>query len=122
VPTRTYGRLIRQAQGGMVFEYRPWLILPKDRFPVHEGEYVVGRGIFYPEVARVEGEKLVTIFVLSPRYCGHEEGVARAFGFPGVRDVGIRKGLKAAWNWLQGLFKGSGTIGDQPANPETMKL
>ncbi len=108
VPARTYGRLIRRAEGGMVFEYRPWLVLPRKRFELHEAEFVVGRGIFYPELTRVEGEALRTVFIMPPRYYGHEDSLARAYGFSGVRDVGLRKGLKAAWDWLRNLFKGTG--------------
>jgi len=105
-PTRTYGRLIHQP-GGMVFEYRPWMILPKKRFTLHQAQYIVGRGIFYPELGRLEGERVRTVFLMSPRYCGHEDAVARVYGISDIRDVGLRRGLVAAWTWLKNLFKGN---------------
>jgi hypothetical protein len=106
-PSRTYGRLVRGRDGGMVFEYRPWLFLKKERLTLTGAGFVVGRGVLYPEVVRVERERATTLFILPPRYCGHEEAVARAYGLAGVRDVGIRRGISAGLRWLKGLFKTS---------------
>lgn len=105
VPVRTYGRLVA-AEGKLRFEYRPLLVLPQKVLDLPEGDYAVGRGFFYPEIGRVEGEGLRTMLVLPPRYKGHEAEAAKAAGITRVCDVGLRKGLKAAWNWMKSLFMG----------------
>ncbi len=102
-PVRSYGKLIKEPTA-LVFEYRPWLILKKQKFQLPQGEYVVGRGLLYPEIALKEGGALSTRFVLPPRYNDHEEDLARAMGFGPVEDAGMRRGFKAAWRWLRGLF------------------
>ncbi len=114
-PVRTYGALIRGNNGALEFGYRPWMILPKRRFTLPAGAYVVGRGLLYPEIALVENERLQTRLLLSPRYAGHEEALARAYAFGPVRDVGIRKGMKAAWQWLRDLYYGQ--LAGQPLEP-----
>lgn len=105
-PRRTFGRIVRGASGEATFEYRPWLILPRRAFHLPQGTYVVGRGIFFPEIARVDGENLPAVFLLPPRFKGHEEAVVRAYGFKEVRDIGILQGFKASWAWLKSLFTG----------------
>jgi hypothetical protein len=105
VPVRTYGRLFAE-EGKLRFEYRPLLVLPKKVFELPAGEYAVGRGFFYPEIGMIEGEGLRTAFILPPRYRGHEAETAKAAGITKVCDVGLRKGLKAAWNWMKSLFMG----------------
>jgi hypothetical protein len=100
VPARTYGRLCRNGQGNLVLRYRPWLILPQRTLEIPEGRYEAGRGLFYSEVLRVEGEEAKTAMLLPPRYLGHEAEFVKIYGFAGTRDVGVR----AAWNWLKELF------------------
>ena len=103
-PIRTYGKLINDGTGKLTFEYRPWLVMPKKILAVAEGKYAVGRGLFFPEIMKVEGEDTKTIFTLSPRYKGHETDLARACGFGDVRDVGILKGFKAVGSAIRSLF------------------
>jgi hypothetical protein len=103
VPVRTYGKLLRGQDGKMVFEYRPWLFLNKRTLTLPEGRYFVGRGLFYSEIDREEKDRAPVIFILAPRYQTHEEAVARVYGLEGVRDVGLLKGFKAAWNWMRVL-------------------
>jgi hypothetical protein len=100
VPARTYGRLGRNAQSKLTFHYRPWLMLPARVLEVPEGKLEAGRGLFYSEILRVERDEAKTVFLLPPRYCGHEEQLAKICGFAGVRDVGLR----AAWKWFSELF------------------
>ncbi len=66
------------------------------------GNYEAGRGVFYSEILRVEGDSAKTVILLPPRYRGHEEEVAKIYNFAGTRDVGIR----AAWAWFKSLFGG----------------
>ena len=69
------------------------------------GIYEAGRGLFYSEILRVEGDSAKTVILLPPRYRGHEEEIAKIYNFAGVRDVGIR----AAWAWFKSLFGGGKT-------------
>lgn len=101
-PTRTYGKLSQNEKGELVFRYRPWLVLPSRRIVLPPGNYEAGRGLFYSEILRVEGDTAKTVILLPPRYRGHEEEIAKIYGFAGTRDVGIR----AAWAWFKSLFGG----------------
>ncbi len=102
VPTRTYGKLLLNEKGEILFRYRPWLVLPPRTIILPPGTYETGRGLFYSEIMRAEGDFLKTIILLPPRYLGHEAEVARIYNFAGARDVGIRAG----WAWFKSLFGG----------------
>lgn len=104
VPPRTYGRLLRREGGGLEFRYRPWLVLPERTTVVTApaGELWIGRGLFYSSVS---AEAHGTLFLLPPRYHGHEDELARTHGFAGVQDAGLRR----AWGVLKELFGGSAT-------------
>ena len=101
VPTRTFGKLSRNDKGELVFKYRPWLVLPQRVLVLPPGHYEAGRGLFYSEILRVDGDSARTVFLLPPSYRGHEEEIARIYNFAGTRDVGIR----AAWAWFKSLFR-----------------
>ena len=102
VPTRTYGKLSRNEKGELIFNYRPWLVLPPRSLVLPAGKYEAGRGVFYSEILRVEGETAKTVILLPPRYLGHEDELVRIYSLAGVRDVGLR----AAWAWFKSLFGG----------------
>jgi len=106
VPARTYGKLERNPAGELIFNYRPWLVLPGRTLIMPAGTYEAGRGFFYSEILRVEGDSAKSMILLPPRYLGHEDAVAKIYQFAGVRDVGIR----AAWAWLRSLFGGTRTV------------
>ncbi len=114
-PIRTYGRLAHRQPNTVSFEYRPWLVFPKRSFTLPPGKYVVGRGLFYPEIAVEEEDKLRTLFVMPPRFCSHEEAVARAYGFAGVRDIGLKRGLEAIKSWFRDLFGARRAVSAAPA-------
>ena len=102
VPVRTYGRLVQRTEGGLEFFYRPWLWLPERtaKVPVANAELAVGRGLFF---STVDAENARTLFLLPPRYRGHEATLARAYLMGGgVREAGLRK----AWSALRELFGG----------------
>ncbi len=105
-PVRTYGKLVRLPGHGFRFDYRPWLFLKPRSLELPEGQYAVGRGLFYPELDRVAENKLAPVFIMTPRYMTHEEDLARAYGLGEVRDVGLLKGFKAIWRWLKNLVGG----------------
>ena len=107
VPVRTYGLLFApDSAGNRLFEYRPWLLLPKRKLILPPGDYTVGRGFLYPEVFLIDGktDRARTMLLLPPRYRGHEEEVVAACGFKEVRDVGMLRGVKGAWRWLKELL------------------
>lgn len=104
MPIRTYGKLFSHADGKRTFEYRPWLFLPKRTLELPEGQYAVGRGLIYPEVMRVAGDDSKTLFILPPRYKGHEADLAKSLNTPDIRDVGILKGFKAIGSAMRSLF------------------
>lgn len=114
MPIRTYGKLFTDPAGRHTFEYRPWLVLPKRTLELPPGQYAVGRGLFYPEVMRVDGENTQTLFILPPRYRGHEADLAKACVTTDVRDVGLLKGLKYIGRAIKSLF-GAGTREELPA-------
>ena len=102
VPTRTYGKLIRDDKGNLVLHYRPWLVLPPRVMTLPEGKYAAGRGMFFSEILHLEGDHARTAILLPPRYRTHEEELVPIYGLVGVRDIGLR----AAWAWFKGLFGG----------------
>ncbi len=102
VPVRTYGRLVQRTEGGLEFFYRPWLWLPerKAAVPVSAAQIAVGRGLFFSTVTAGEAG---TLFLLPPRYRGHEDVLVRAYRLGGgVQEAGLRK----AWSLLRELFGG----------------
>lgn len=100
IPTRTYGKLVRNDAGKLVLSYRPWLVLPKRTLELPEGNYHAGCGLLYCEIMRIEGVDTKTMLLLPPRYRGHETELVKIYGLAGTREVGLR----AAWKWLKELF------------------
>lgn len=100
MPVRTYGKLMKDAAGKLTFEYRPWLVMAKRTQALPEGQYAVGRGLFYPDVLLVEGDRTKSLLTLPPRYKGHEEELAQAYGIRDVRDTGLLRGIRAIWRWF----------------------
>ncbi len=97
VPARTYGTLRRDDNGRLVLQYRPWLVLPRRTLTLPEGQYAVGKGLFYSQIMRVEGRGLAAVLLLPPRYRGHEEELVAIYGLAGAREAGLR----AAFRWLK---------------------
>jgi hypothetical protein len=104
-PARSYGSLSVNEKGELTLRYRPWLILPKRELVFPAGTYVVAKGLFYSEIARVEQGSLKPAILLPPRYRSHEEQLAAIYGLAGVREAGLR----AAFLWFRELvgFKGT---------------
>ena len=101
-PLRTYGRLHQDADGKLLFKFRPWLVMPERTVEVPREGLVVGKGIFFSEVLGFEKgpDKNTTLLLLPPRYVGHEELFARTYRISGTCDVGLRR----AWSWLREAF------------------
>jgi hypothetical protein len=104
-PVRTYGTVTRDEAGRLVFRYRPWLIFPMRSLTLPAGDYFVGRGLFYPEVHRAEGEASVAELTLPPRCRTHEEEFSRIYGLGPARDIGLRRGLRNLWRWLTSMVR-----------------
>jgi MFS family permease len=97
VPSRTYGKLLRDGAGKLVLKYRPWLVLPERTLEL-PGEYCVGQGLFFSEILELDGDDTRSTILLPPRYRSHEEQLASIYRFTDVRPIGLR----AAWAWLTG--------------------
>jgi hypothetical protein len=100
VPVRTFGRVRRDPDGGLVLDYRPWLVLPRRRLILPAGAYAIGRGLLHAELLRVEGEGSIDLLDFPPRYRTHEDALRQACGLAEIRPVG----WVAAWQWVKGLF------------------
>lgn len=98
VPTRTAGWLTRGPDGGLVFRYRPWLVLRERTLALPAGSYAVGRGLIWSEIVRNEGDDIRSVLILPPRCRGHEVALSEAHGLAGVRPTGLR----ALFAWLFG--------------------
>jgi hypothetical protein len=97
VPARTYGTLRRDEKGGLVLRYRPWLVMPPRTLTLPQGQYAIGRGMFYSQIIRLEGQGVIPALLLPPRYRGHEEALVSSYALVGVRDAGLR----AVFRWLR---------------------
>jgi hypothetical protein len=97
VPIRTYGKLVSERPGSLIFHYHPWLILPRRTLMLPSGQYIVGRGLAYSEILKVEGDRTRSAMLLPPRYRSHEQELVAIYGLAGVRATGLR----AAWMWLK---------------------
>jgi len=113
VPMRTYGRLWQEADGKLIFKFRPWLVLPERAIEIPRDGLVVGKGVFYSEVLGYdkEADSNLTLLLLPPRYRGHEELFARNYRISGTCEVGLRK----AWGWLKEAFGLGAKQHPQPA-------
>lgn len=103
VPARTYGRLVASESGKCEFVFRPWLVLPPKQVTLEadRANLAVGQGLFFSSITHADTE---TVFLLPPRYRGHEEAIAASYRLGGgVRPAGLRK----AWSVMRDLFGGS---------------
>jgi hypothetical protein len=100
VPARTYGRVSSDAQGNLVMNYRPWLVLPKRTLTLPPAKYALGKAVFYLNIHEPDGDKTRSMFTLPPRYRDHEDELVKIYNLDGVQPAGMR----AAWAWLRGAF------------------
>lgn len=103
-PVRTYGRLVRRDDGALEFVFRPWLVMQPRTIPVSVPAtgISVGSGLF---LSIITADVTGTLFLLPPRYRGHESALVDRYGFGGgVRPAGLRK----AWSSFKELVGGRG--------------
>ena len=111
VPARTYGTLRRDEQGRLILQYRPWLVLPRRTLTLPEGQYFIGKGLFYSQIMRAEARGPVAVMLLPPRYRGHEDELVSIYGLTAVQDAGLR----AAFRWLRDSLGFSGRMQQSPS-------
>jgi hypothetical protein len=112
VPVRSYGRLVLRGDGILEFVYKPWLVLKKRiaQVPADTRSLAVGKGLLISTVISADDR---TLFLLPPRYRGHEEAVVQAYGMGGgVRDAGLRR----AWGALREMIGGRAVKPPEPAS------
>lgn len=99
LPMRTWGTLAKNDAGGIVFSYRPWLVLGRREIALGApGDFAAGRGLLHPFlVAGQDGEWLR----LPPRYRGKETALAAEFGLREIVDCGIGGAFRT---WLGEIF------------------
>ena len=105
-PARSYGRLSRDAQGNLVFKYRPWLVMAECTLTLPAAKYAIGKAVFYSDIHQVNVEKVKAFIILPPRYRGHEEQLVQTYQLDGVHPAGLR----AAWQWLKSMFGGGAQV------------
>jgi len=107
VRRRTYGRLSRNSEGGLVFHYRRFSLGPRNGLPLGKAaEYEVGKGLFYPSIVHPKAvagrSEYRLIFRLLPGYLGSEGAVQTCLGLASIRDIRFPKGWLSFWQSLAG--------------------
>lgn len=105
VPIRTLGALARNEAGQLVFQYRPWLLLPRRHIvlPDSAQAYAIGEGLLNPYLTqpRSSGSPSLVLRFL-PRHRGHEEELDNRLGTAGVQDTRLLRGFRSLWRLLSG--------------------
>ena len=108
-PVRSCGKLVKTSSGAFEFRYRPWVILPKRVVKLPGDGLAVGNGFIFPVMLREVAGKEMVLLDFPPRYSGNEAVLAKCYGLP-LRDVGLYRGMKAAWRWLKEFVSGKGAV------------
>ena len=108
-PIRTYGTLAREDDGTLVFDYKPWLVMPVRRVKLAPSDYAVGRGLFLRRVLRTaDNDESEEVFTLPPRYREHEDAVTQIYHLGPEREIGLLRAIMSIWRcvkWLVGMGK-----------------
>ena len=103
VPVRTCGKVLR-VESGLVFQYRPWLILPKQTVALPEAGMLLERGVLYPRLRCRNQQCIATWLAFPPRYRGQEDAVGQELGIASIENSAVLRGWAAVKAWLQSLF------------------
>jgi len=106
-PIRSCGKLVKTASGAFEFQYRPWAIFPKRVVKLPGDGLAIGNGFIFPVMLHEAEGKETVLLDFPPRYSGNEAALAKCYGVP-LRDVGLYRGMKAAWRWLKEFVSGRG--------------
>ena len=105
VPMRSWGWLERDRSAGLVFSYRPWLVLPRRSVVLGDTErFACGRGLLNPFLV-ADADPDTPWLRLPPRYRGREAEIVGVFGLRRAVDCGVSGALRS---WLAGFFGTSG--------------
>jgi hypothetical protein len=109
IPRRPWFWLSALLVISLVFEYKPWLVLPVKRVKLAPGDYALGRGLFLRRILRTsDNEESQEVFTLPPRYRGHEAEITKIYGLGPEREIGLFRALMSIWRtikWLIGVGK-----------------
>lgn len=102
IPSLSYGTL-NTREGGLVFSYRPWLIMPKRKVmtPYRCETSAVGIGMLSPVIIGNRQSNTAVLFRLRPVYKTLEEQVARSLGLKEMRDVAFGRSIRDGLLWLK---------------------
>jgi hypothetical protein len=118
IPKQTFGTLSCDPNGILEFRCRRLGFGPIRRIRLEDAVcYEVGRGILYPCVILPEhgSSRYALQFRLTPRYNGKEEHIRARLGMAAVRDIRLRKGLRAFLQWMEGPGSQSRFLGEREA-------
>ena len=106
VPKHTYGRMLREEDGSLVFTYRPRLIMKLKKIKIEGDRLILRRGILHPALLRSTELDGVheRILILPPRYRKNEHHVAEHLRITEIIDNTSVKGIKAAKAWLKDMM------------------
>jgi len=105
IPRRTYGKLSRDSEGGLVFHCRRFGVGPGRGLRLgNASDYEVGKGLLYPSLVSPNADrtKYRLMFRLLPGYIGSEGAVQASLGLACVRDIRWSRGLLSFWQWVKG--------------------
>lgn len=102
LPKRMLGYLSK-SQAELSFSYMPFFLPPKRTrsMPTPEG-LAVAKAMACPVVIAKSGKSHSTIFILPPRYRGHEQDVAARLGC-GVAPSAFGRSIRVALAWVKSL-------------------
>ncbi|MBI1176949.1 hypothetical protein GC207_05865 [bacterium] len=104
-PIRTYGTLTREDDGTLIFQFKPWLVMPARQVKLAPGDYAVGRGLFLRRILRTaDNDDSEEVFTLPPRYRGHEEEVTQIYQFGAEREIGLLRAIMSIWRCIKWLI------------------
>jgi hypothetical protein len=102
IPVRTYGRLEKNAEGELIFSYRPWLVRPKRTAVLGEPEeFACGLGFINPFLIEADHPEREWLR-LPPRFRGYGEDLVRVFGLRQTVTCGKLGSLR---NWLAARYR-----------------
>jgi hypothetical protein len=113
-PIRTMGHA-EPREGGVVFRYRPFFVLPQRSIELDAASPVIVRGAAWCAL-RDDGTRR-TLLSLAPRYAPHHAAICRRFA-ASARDGVVRRSWNGLRQSLESILGGAGvsTPGDAPAD------
>ncbi len=106
LPIRTYGKLTIN-DNILVFNYRPWLVLPKKTLALKDerAHTAVGKGLINNFIITQDKED-APILRLPPRYNSHEETIKQLFSLSKITDISILRGINNLFKYIKSKIVG----------------